>query len=387
MNILINLTYYRPHTSGLTIYVERLAKAFVQLGHRVTILTSRYERTLQKTETRDGVKIIRVPVLFRISKGVVMPTLVFYLIKEFLRHDVIHIHLPQFDAAAVAFWSRLLHKPTILTYHCDLIMPRGLLNWLANQAVHLMNRIAAVFAHRIVTYTQDYANHSVFLRHYLKKLDVIKPPVQLPEVTPREIEEFQQRTNATHKRPVIGMAARFATEKGVEVLIKALPIVRESHPAAVIQFAGPHEQIVGEEQYAKKLMPAIRDLEKQQAWRFLGILNEKELTKFYANIDLLVVPSLNSTEAFGLVQIEAMLMGKPIVVSDLPGVRQPVQWHHMGEVVAVGDPKKLGQAILGILQDRERYRIEKEELDRQYSPEAVAKEYIKLFQRVAEGLQ
>ena len=67
MRILTVLTYYRPHTSGLTIYAERLAKALVQRGHEVTVLTSQFEKDLPLEEVQDGVRIRRVPVAFNAS--------------------------------------------------------------------------------------------------------------------------------------------------------------------------------------------------------------------------------------------------------------------------------------------------------------------------------
>ena len=75
MKILIELTYYRPHTSGLTIYAERLATALAGRGHQVTVLTSQYDKSLPREEMMEGVRVVRVPVLLRISKGVIMPTL------------------------------------------------------------------------------------------------------------------------------------------------------------------------------------------------------------------------------------------------------------------------------------------------------------------------
>ena len=74
MKILTVLTYYRPHTSGLTIYAERLSKAFVSRGHQVTVLTSQFDPSLPLEEMSDGVRVVRAPVLMRISKGVIMPT-------------------------------------------------------------------------------------------------------------------------------------------------------------------------------------------------------------------------------------------------------------------------------------------------------------------------
>ena len=120
-------------------------------------------------EIRDGVKIIRAPVLFRISKGVIMPTFGFLATKLALENDVIHLHLPQFDAAGLAIRGRLFKKPTVITYHCDLQMPKGILNWFANQAVHFMNFVACLFADKIVTYTQDYADTFLLFEKIFQK--------------------------------------------------------------------------------------------------------------------------------------------------------------------------------------------------------------------------
>ena len=67
VKILFILTYYRPHVSGLTIYVERLAQVMAQHGHEVTVLTSRYSDDLPSEETDNGVRVVRVPVSWRIS--------------------------------------------------------------------------------------------------------------------------------------------------------------------------------------------------------------------------------------------------------------------------------------------------------------------------------
>ena len=123
MKILVVLTYYLPHISGLTIYAERLSKALVKRGHEVTVLTSQFEKSLPREELIEGVRIVRSPVLFRISKGVIMPSFGKLANKLVTETDVIHLHLPQFDAAGIALRGRVLRKPTVITYHCDLKMP------------------------------------------------------------------------------------------------------------------------------------------------------------------------------------------------------------------------------------------------------------------------
>ncbi|WP_448335047.1 glycosyltransferase family 4 protein [Bellilinea sp.] len=387
MRILIILTYYRPHTSGLTIYAERLARAFARRGHAVTVMTSQYDKSLPLDETVEGVRVVRVPVLFRVSKGVIMPSFGLTANRLVGEHDVIQLHLPQFDAAGVALRGRLLKKPTVITYHCDLRMPPGLLSWAANQAVLFMNELAARFTHRIVTYTQDYAEHSPYLRRYLHKLKVIPPPVELPEVPPQAIQQFRLRTNPQDRRPVIGMAARLATEKGVEVLVEALPKVLQVYPQTQVQFAGTYQNIVGEEAYYARIMPRITRFQESGAWQFLGNLSPEQMACFYPNLDVLVLPSLNSTEAFGLVQIEAMISGTPSIASNLPGVRQPVKIHEMGKVVEIGDSEGLAEALLEILGNRTAYIRDPQPIRQRYLPDRVAEEYEKLFAEIQREIR
>ena len=184
MKVLFVLTYYRPHTSGLTIYVERLARGLAQRGHQVTVMTSRFDPSTPLEEVKEGVRVVRVPVAFRVSKGVIMPSFGFVATRLVREHDVVSLHLPQFDAAGVAARARLMGKPSTLTYHCDLKLPPGPFNWFVNQVVHVMNRLAGLFSNRVVAYTQDFADHSSFLRTFGKKIEVIPPPVDLPEVGP-----------------------------------------------------------------------------------------------------------------------------------------------------------------------------------------------------------
>ena len=70
MRVLIALTYYRPHISGLTIYAERLARGLARRGHAVTVLTARFNAALAERERVDGVEIVRVPILRKLSKSV-----------------------------------------------------------------------------------------------------------------------------------------------------------------------------------------------------------------------------------------------------------------------------------------------------------------------------
>ena len=382
MNILSVLTYYRPHTSGLTIYAERLARAFVARGHGVTVMTTQFDRALPREEEMDGVRIVRVPVAARVSKGVLAPTFGYVATRLVARHDVVQLHLPQFDAPGVALRARYFRKPAVLTYHCDLRLPGGPFSRMINNVVRVQNNLAGMLANHIVTYTADYAQHSSYLRRYRSKLTPILPPVELPAAAAGAVAAFAARHRTGERRPVIGMAARLAADKGVEVLLDALPAVLAKYPGAQVLFAGEYQQVLGEHAYAAALMPRIREYERSGHWTFLGNLDPVEMAAFYPNLDVLTVPSLNSTEAFGLVQIEAMLNDVPCVTSDLPGVRQPVRMHGMGRIVPIGDPSALAAALLEVLEKPGAFRRDVAPIARMYDPQSVAREYESLFQRL-----
>lgn len=379
MRVLFALTYYRPHISGLTIYVERLASALAARGHGVTVLTSRYDPSLPGRERVAGVRVVRVPVAFRVSKGVVMPTYGLEATRQVLAHDVLSVHLPQFDAWVLALCGRALRRPCVLTYHCDLHLPGGALNRVAERVVGATNAVAAALADRVVAYTDDYAAHSPFLRRHAEKVEVIGPPVVMPEPADSDVAAFRQG-HGLGDAPLIGFAARFATEKGVDTLLDALPALNARVPGATVLFAGPHEGIVGEEAYRARLAPAIAALGER--WRFLGPLDPvREMPAFFGALDCLVVPSVNSTESFGLVQVEAMLCGTPVVASDLPGVRQPVRLTGMGEVVPPRDAGALAEAVSRVLAEPARYVRPRSEIAGVFDPERTVDAYEALFER------
>lgn len=383
MKILEVLTYYRPWVSGLTIYVERLSRALAQQGHDVTVLTAQYDPALPRYDVMDGVKVVRIPVAVRVSKGVIMPDFGPMAWKLAQQADVIHLHLPQFDAPGVALRGRFLGKPVVLTYHCDLQLPEGLFNRMVDKVVLTMNRLAGHWADAVVTYTRDYGTHSPYLAEYLnKKLHIIPPPVELSDCTAEQAQAFRQK-HRLDGHEVVGIAARLATEKGVEVLLKALPLVQAHFPNVRVLHAGPYQNIIGEEAYAARLAPLFEQY--KEAYHLLGTLQGAELTAFYKNLDCLCLCSLNSTESFGLVQIEAMMHGVPVAACALPGVRQPVTMTGMGEVTAVGDHEALAEALIRILSHKARYLRSSEQIAHSFSPQQTAVEYLHLFNTLLSG--
>ena len=383
MRILVSLMYYRPHYSGLTIYTERLARALVKRGHKVTVLTSRYDPTFPEREVRDGVTIIRPRVMFKVSKGVIMPSMPLWAWRLIRQSDVINAHVPQPDAAVITVLSRLSGKPSVMTYHCDLQLPIGFTHYLANIGSHAANRITARLSDVIVTNTIDYAENSPFLSNYLEKIHPIPPPIELSPVEMEDLHSFRKKQGIQPDQRVIGIAARLATEKGVEYLVEAMPAVLEKFPNARVLFAGQYQDVLGEENYAAKLAPLIQDLGDH--WTFLGVLPAQEWAAFFHEAEVTVLPSINRTESFGMVQLESMTCGTPVISTDLPGVRQPVSITGMGLIVPPRNAPALADAIIEILNRPNGYGGDRSKIVSRFSPEVIAAEYETLFQNLLEG--
>lgn len=378
MRILHCLYYYRPHYSGLTVYTERLARALARRGHTVTVLTARYDPGLPLQEMLDGVHVRRAGVAGFLSKGPLMPgyqPLGWRLAGE---HDVLNVHVPQIDAALLAGVARLRGTPVVLTFHCDLSLPPSPLNRLANGVSHLADRLTAGLALAVVTNTRDYAEGSPLLRRHLSRVVVIPPPIEVPPPAPGAGAALRRRHGIHPDQKVIGMAARLAAEKGVEVLAQAMPRILERHPQARVLYVGQHENVMGEDAYARRLRPLLESFGDQ--WTFLGVLPNDEMSAFYAACDVTVLPSLNSTESFGMVQVESMACGTPVVASDLPGVRQPTAMTGMGRTAAPGDAAALAREILEVLGNPSAYRGDPQEVARRFSSEAVAEQYERLYE-------
>ena len=386
MKILTALTYYKPYISGLTIYAARVAEAWAKAGHDVTVLTSQHMPDLPREEMLNGVRVVREPVLLKISKGPVMPRFWKDAASRVKEADVVNIHLPQLESALLARLGRKFDKKVVLTYHCDLQMPKGLINGIANLFVNGMNDIAGRACDAIVTNSQDYADHSAYLQKYSDKVHIIPPPVVLEPVSDEDAAAFRAKKNADSFHPIIGMACRFAADKGVEVLLDALPKVLERYPEAAVFFMGPYGDVPGEGAYYARLKPRVDEMIRSGHWQFMGKLPDAEVGAFYRCIDVLAMPSLNRTDSFGLVQIEAMINGKPVAASDLPGIRVPVERHDMGAIFPVEDSDALADALIYLLDKRNKFAARPvEEIRYEYSPGVAGLRDERLFESLGAG--
>src|SRR5262245_1654448 len=114
MKILVLLTYYYPHWTGLTAYAVRLAEGMAARGHTVTVLTSRHAPDLPLTDSRNGVNIVRLPTVGRVSRGVLMPAFPVRAAQLISQHDIVQVHTPMLETMLVTVLAKLQGKPLII---------------------------------------------------------------------------------------------------------------------------------------------------------------------------------------------------------------------------------------------------------------------------------
>lgn len=349
MKILTVLTYYTPHWTGLTVYARRLAEGLARRGHDVTVLTSRHEKSVPPEETLNGVRVVRLPALFRMSRGVVMPTFPIALWRRMKEADIVHVHVPILEAPLISRYAQWLRRPVVYTHHGDLTMPSGFFNQLTERIVTGFMAQGIRRATRVTVPSADYGRHSPFLRPFQHKLDAIYPPVEIPEANPMQAMAWKAELGLSELR-IVGFAGRWVEEKGFDYLLQAIPEVTKALPNTHFVYAG--QTRIPYENFFDRCAPLLASVESSVT--ILGLISEpQKLADFYAMCDVFALPS--RTDCFPLAQIEAMMCGTPVVAADIPGAREVIAVTGMGLHVLPRDPSALAAGIIEVLRNRELY--------------------------------
>ena len=343
---LLFVTYYGPpYVSGLTEHVRRIAAGAAAAGAHVQLIVGRHDRRLPARDAIDGVHVRRLPVAARLDRGILVPALVPVVLRAARRADAVVLVTPLAEAGTIA---RLLsgRTPLALSHVCDPQVPGGLLGRLLVAQADASARAAARRAQALFGLSADYARHSRVLGEFAGRVVAIAPPV--------ELEAFAPDPAAAPSRPAgtplrIGSLGRLTHEKGLDRLIDA--VARLERPARLV-LAGPSAGVAGGGEAERLRARAARlgvELELP------GALAAGERAPYLRALDVFVLPSVSSLEAWGIAQVEAMLCGTPVVASALPGVREPLRLTGMGVLAAPGDVAALAGAIDRVAADRASY--------------------------------
>lgn len=348
MKVLFFSSYYYPYLSGITTYPYTLF-SHLSKKHDITVLTFPHATNLH-TEVGNP-RIVRLPYLFKISKGYISPQSVWHFYKHTIKNDIVILNIPNFEGILLAIIAKLLRKKIVSIFHCEVILGNTLLEKIISSILNISVYFQLLLSDVIVGYTSDYVTSRKLSNIFLHKFRFIYPPVSPLKATTRLPVGLKQKNKS---KIYLGYAGRIAREKGITYLVKAAEILTYNKIKAELVFAGPYgKQVAGEENYYGEVMSLLKN--SNIPFKFLGSLREEELSAFYAYIDILVLPSINQTEAFGQVQVDAMLLGTPVISTDLPGVRVPIQETKMGKIVRKQDAMQLAQAIQEVYTNKSKF--------------------------------
>ncbi len=312
MKILVDLSYYFPHISGLSEYARRLAEGLNSVETQVEVICNKQNASSLENEIIAGVKIRRFQPIMRLNKISFSLKLVVWCIQNMGRYDVVIIHLPNPEGMMVALLARIMGKKIVSVLHCDVAIGKSILEKIISFISKVSNVVSAIVSNRVVVNSLDYASSIKYLRFFTNKLTEIFPIVGLPTI------KLKSKVNKRGKI-TLGYLGRISEEKNLHTVIQAIKKVGRYD--VCFELAGPN-RIPGEENYFLKVDRMVQ----QSNGRVIinGKLNNQEVKLFLKKIDFFVLASNVSTESFGIVQVEAMRFGIPVIVSNMPGVRVPV---------------------------------------------------------------
>lgn len=341
MRILQVSPFYHPHAGGVESHVRSLATEFARQGHEVTVLTSRFDPSLPEEETMEGYRVVRARTL-----GVLWNTPLDPGVASRVRRlpaDVVHIHYPPpMTAYFAARGLRDRRVPVCLTYHCDLYLPGGIGRLLTAVYERAFLPPTLRRVDRFVVHTQSYGRTSAALRG--RRLEVIPSSVDLARFRPDHGGQEVRAMLGIEGRRVLAFTGRLVPHKGIDALLRALVEL----PDDVVLL------VVGRGPTLPDLAATAHRLGVEDRVRFCPNVSDGDLPRFLHAADLFVFPSQNRLEGFGLAVAEAMAAGLPVVIADMPGVREVIEPGVEGLLVEPLIPSDIAAKVRELLDDPER---------------------------------
>jgi glycosyltransferase involved in cell wall biosynthesis len=360
MRILEVVVRYPPYVGGVENSVYHLATRLARRGHEVRVVCADEPRGAQAEV--EGVSVVRLPWRFKLAN-----TNLCFGLREALRReraDVIHTHVPTvFFAEMAAAAAEAMGIPLVLTYHNDPAGEgiKGLATGLYNR--HRLPRILKAST-RIVVTNPLYPYHSPVLDPDDPKLVCIPWGV--------EAERFQPPAEEPPPPMTVGFLSLLDVHhryKGLEVLIQALAEL----PGIRLRIGGGGDD---RDWYRRR----AEDLGVADRVEFLGFVPDAELNAFFGSCHLFALPSTDARrEGFGLVLLEAMACGRPVLTTPIVGIAADVEPRDVGVLVPPNAPAALAAAIRDLRGLPAMGRRARQLVEERYTWERVTDDYERLF--------
>jgi len=343
LNILHIYKDYFPVLGGIENHVRLLAEGQAARGHQVTALITNPDGLRTTAIDEAGVRVVRAGRLATVASTPLSLALPWQLARA--RPDVVHLHFP-YPIGEVSQWLLRRGRATVLTYHSDVVRQARILRLYRPLLARVLKKTDAL----IVGSPQ--MRNSAYLAPHQAKVRLIPYGIPLARFRGRpaatEMARVAERYLTTGPAntgaapaPRLLFVGRLRYYKGLDTLIEALPALR---PARLL--------VVGAGPMAEPWQTLTRAVGVPDRIAWLGEVPDADLPALYHLADLFVLPASHPSEAFGLVQVEAMAAGLPVVCTELgTGTSYVNQDGITGRVVPPRDPGALTSAISDLLAD------------------------------------
>ncbi len=382
---------FKPYKGGISNVAYNHALGLSKLGHKVTVFTPLYNEK-DRRYTSPDFEIKRLSTWGKIGNGAFLPQLLWQL----NNFDIVHLHYPFFGGAEVLWLLKLLKGKKmkfIITYHMDVVGGIFMKPFFKFHTKYIMPGIIKS-ADKVIVDSMDYAKHSN-IKNLVKELPdkflEIPPGVDLDRFFPSQRDKellYKYSINPEFDRVLLFVGALDKAHyfKGIQFLINSF---------GVLDYSGDQDSIyriklliVGEGNLKKKYQSEVAEEGLQDKIIFADPVSDKELPKYYNLADAVILPSIDRSEAFGITLTEAMACSKPVVASNLPGVRSVVEDGVNGFVFEVEQEGDLANRVNQLFQDKElrekmgaagRLKVEK-----YYNHDAVTNSLVRLYEKIVQ---
>lgn len=309
----------------------------------------------QQIPLNENAKIIGCHTWLKLAATMISPAMIWTLRKRCKQYDIIHVHHPDPMACLALFLSGYKGK-VVLHWHSDILQQKTLLAFYKPLQKWLIRR-----AEKIIGTTPVYLSESPFLQRVQNKTVCLPIGVERMRFEKEDAEKLKSEYPG---KKIVFSLGRLVTYKGYDSLIDAAQYLSDDYVVL----------IGGTGRLENRLQKRIEILGIQSKVKLLGHIDKEKLSAYYGACDVFCLSSIQKTEAFGIVQIEAMSCGKPVVATRIPG--SGVSWVNTHGVsglnVTPGNAPQLAEAIRNITENEAVYR--------KYS-EGASQRYQELFTR------
>ncbi len=326
----LQLGKFYPIRGGVEKVMEMITEGLSARGVNCDMLCASFDgqKEMQVIPLNAHGRILVVPTLVKAAGTMIAPKMIGWLRRHRNEYDIIHVHHPD-PMAALALQLSGFRGRVFVHWHSDILSQRFFLffyrplqNWLISRA------------ERIVGTTPVYVRESPHLAHAQEKCTYVPIGIDALQPDPKRVEDIRIRFP---NRKLILSIGRLVPYKGYPYLIESMSLLPEDY----------HLIIGGTGPLRKELKSLIREKNLEDRITMIGYIDEADLSAWFGSCDCFVLTSTMKTEAFGIVQIEAMSCHRPVVATRIP--QSGVSWVNedgvSGRNVTPGKPEEYAAAI------------------------------------------